>query len=141
MIVHKQQQKRKRKKKKNGVVVLGVVASSWNYKAIPELSSIKSSRGSWSWARGSSLCSRVRHPWRGSCWKSLVKLLFSSLNYTWISFFVPELWKICFLSLNFEKVHFYTWISSLDYFIKKKKFMCKNKLFENSGTKNELFKV
>ena len=44
--------------------------------------------------------------------------MFLSLNYSWVSFFVLELWKVRFSSLNFEKIHFYTWISSLDFFIK-----------------------
>ena len=39
-----------------------------------------------------------------------IKLLFSSLNFTWNSFFVLKLWKVRFLSLNFENIHFYTWI-------------------------------
>ena len=60
---------------------------------------------------------------------SLAKLLFSSLNFE----------KFVFSSL---KVRFYT-----NFVIKKKKkslemkFMCKNKFFQSSGTKNELFKV
>ena len=41
--------------------------------------------------------------------------MFLSLNYTWVSFFVPEL--------------------------PGTKFMCKNELFQSSETKNELFKV
>jgi hypothetical protein len=40
--------------------------------------------------------------------KKGVKILFLSLNYTWVSFFVPKLRKVRFLSLNFKKIHFYT---------------------------------
>ena len=45
-------------------------------------------------------------------YRFLVKILFSFLNYTWVSFFIPEFWKVRFSSLNFEKVYFYTWILS-----------------------------
>ena len=69
--------------------------------------------------------------------------MFSSLNFAWVLFFVLELWKVCFSFLNFEKVHFYTWISSLDFFYKRTetKFMCKNEFFQNLWMKNELFKI
>ena len=69
--------------------------------------------------------------------KKKAKILFSSQNYTWISFFVPELWKIRFSSLNFEKFYFYTWISSFYKKSPETKFICKNKLFYSSEMKNE----
>ena len=74
-------------------------------------------------------------------YKFLAKIFFSSLNYTWVSFFVPELWRICFSSLNFEKVHFYTWILSFYKIIQGRNSCVKNEFFQRSGIKNELFKI
>jgi hypothetical protein len=61
----------------------------------------------------------------------MVKLLLSSLNFIWSSFFVSELWKVRFSFRNFEKVCFYTWISSF-----KKKVQGRN-----SCVKTNFFKV
>ena len=64
---------------------------------------------------------------------NLVKVLFLSLNFAWSSVFILKLWKVHFSSLNFEKVHFYIWISSLNFkkvCLKMTKFIYKNKLFK-----------
>ena len=39
-------------------------------------------------------------------YKFLAKVLFSSLNFAWNSFFVPELWKVRFLSWTLKKLFF-----------------------------------
>ena len=74
--------------------------------------------------------------------------MFLSLNFAWSSVFIPELWKVHFSFLNFEKINFYTWISS---FWKKEfkdkihvykqtfsKFKDEKRTFQSSGMKNEL---
>ena len=62
------------------------------------------------------------------------------LNFAWRSFFILELWKVRFSSLNFEKILFYTWISTINFFLKWRNSYVKTNLLKVQGRKTNFSK-
>ena len=66
--------------------------------------------------------------------------MFFFLNFLWNLFFVIELLKVWFLFLNFENVYFYSWISSLHFFINWRNSYVKMNFFKVQGRKTNFSK-